>query len=70
VAVPRTTLWPRLSRDKKSSGKRVRLFLIVTIGTSALALDCCAALFLSRCQPPGCTKQLFEVEIAWPVASA
>ncbi len=26
--------------------------------------------FLSLCQPPGCTKQLFRVKAAWPFASA
>jgi hypothetical protein len=26
--------------------------------------------FLNLCQPPGCTKQLFRVEAAWPVAPA
>src|SRR3954454_1891413 len=26
--------------------------------------------FLNACQPPGCTKQLFRVEAAWPFAPA
>ena len=62
--------WPLKSIDKSSPQKFYSLFLVVTTGTLALTLVCCAATFCFWCQPNGCTKQLFRVEAAWPFASA
>ena len=42
----------------------------MTVGPTGVAPVACAAGIWQRCQPPGCTKQLFGVKITWPFALA